>query len=332
MNGRTTPLRGLDDIESPDQWDEIVHTRPAYPTPNKAPGAFRRAGIIVVAFGVALGGLVLIGLAFGRPDLHQGAISSTSSRGGNPVPSYGLPTDAAVSNGRFVAPVDLDEGQFRVDVPSADLNPSTPLAGSTETIWASPTVSGVWSHSILGFGVVSSDAASAQLGWRISSVPAWIGIAWDGAVNCPVHLGSFDANSLPSSGYSAVVLPMDQDIPAFTYVSKSSICGQPPTGPRASVAEEVVSIEWKAIDLSGTRLTIEYTPPACASDARLISGGSAAAEMVAVDVTVPLKPDVSGCPTPTQESRTLDLGPASKPSSTSSIDHASLGPTRQLQS
>jgi hypothetical protein len=331
MKGQA-PLRGLDDIDSPDQWDEIVRTRPEYPTPSTDLGAFRRAGIIVVAFGVALGGFILIGLAFGRPDLHQGATSSTSSSGGTPAISYELPSDAAVSNGRFVAPVNLDEGQFRVDVPSADLSPSTPQAKSTETIWASPTVSGVWSHSILGFGVVSSDTASAQLGSSISSVPAWIGIAWDGTVNCPIHLGSFDANSLPSSGYSAVVLPTDPNIPAFSYVSESSICGQPPTGPRASLGEEVVSIEWKAIDLSGTRLRIEYTPPPCASDAKLVSGGSAAAEMVTVDVTVPLNADVSACQTPTQESRTLDLGPAAQPSSTSSIDHGPLGPARQIQS
>lgn len=252
----------------------------------------------------------------------------------SPPGPAGLPGPGSVRAGRFAVPVALDGGALRVDPPPPGLRPTVPRSTAAAEIWASPAVQGSRSGAVLGLGLVTLRRSAVGVP-RVTRAPAWVGFAWGGVTSCPAMTAPpSPAPSLPSGGYVAVAVMAGASRPGgFTYTARSSICGEPPHGPRVAPATHVVSIPWRLLGTAGSSVRLAYTPPPCGSLFQVEGGGSdfGMRATIEVEATVPDAP--RACPSPASGTTDLPLAPPQGPPlpGTPTLRHAKLGPVRQIQ-
>jgi len=279
--------------------------------------------------------------------LAAGACTSSPVPGSSPSSSAAsaasLPSESAVRDGRFITPVALDRGILTVEPAPAETTPGLFTQQQAENrIWASPTVAGSRSGAVMGFGLVSVNGRlagdtvlrSLQGGPRPEHIPAWVGFAWGGITNCPdILTGASNAMPPPSSGYEAVVIPTDAPVSAFTYSARTSICGEPPTGPRVAMARYVVSVPWRSEGkMTNGRVTISYTPPVCGTEESMQTGGDASGYTISVFYSLWIHPlPVPPCPSPWLHTETLRVPSGPNPIAEVVLLHGKTGITRQIQ-
>jgi len=244
-----------------------------------------------------------------------------------------------VSDGRFITPVELDDGTLVVVPPSSGEHPTISEADAAAKIWASPTPAG-YHAGPLGFGIVTISLDESGIP-TVTSLPAWVGVATASLVHCPEETAPTGPTTtrptLPSSGYGAVVIGAEAGSPAVAYTARSSTCGSPPTGPSVAVASEVVSVPWVA---SGTveagQLVVQASLPPCGAFRGASVGGSAASTTVTLLAVVP--DVVLPCPAPQRVMETVQLGSPNSPGAPPSlvspstlIEHGPLGAIRTAE-
>lgn len=275
------------------------------------------------------------------------ACTSTSAPSTTDTQDSGLhnapPTEASVRDGRFVEPVGLDEGMLIVEPAPTNVTSDLFTQQQAEArIWASPTVAGSRSGSVMGFGLVTINGhlegddvlRPIRGGPTPERMPAWIGFAWGGITSCPdIPAGAPTLTPPPTSGYEAVVIPADGTVSAFTYSARTSICGQPANGPHIAQARYVVSVPWKGNGkVKNGRVTIEYTPPVCGVEESMETGGDPSGYTISVYYSLPthLVPPPA-CPSPAPVSRTVRVANGSNPGADIVLLHGQTGITRQIQ-
>ena len=237
-----------------------------------------------------------------------------------------LPGRDSVRNGRFVVPVELDDGLLLVQPAPPSMRPRLPRGRTAAVIWASPVGGGDRSGSVLGFGLVTTHVSGPDVS-LVHRLPAWVGLAWGGAVACPMIPAASNTpvpQVLPSNGYVAVVVDARSGAPAFTYAARSSSCGERPTGPKIAMATKTLSIPWRQVaPRAGATIRVSFRLPPCG---RLVStdvSGSSAAATVELDATTPDEP--LPCPAPVTRTTRVNVATAA------TVDHAPLGLVRQIE-
>jgi hypothetical protein len=249
------------------------------------------------------------------------------------------PAGASVADGRFVRPVQLDDGTLQVEPPGPGAHPTLSEAKAAAEIWASPTLAGYRSGPV-GFGIVTIGLHPAGVP-PVRALAAWIGIAVANPTGCPeetVPTGPTTTQPvLPSSGYAAVVLGAATGSPAVAYVARTSTCGSSPTGPTVTAARKVVSIPWVPLGtVTAGRLTVRATVPPCGTYRGASSSGTVASLTLTLAADVPDVPHGCGGVRTVTESVQIGLpavpvlSPQSPPpaSAGTKIDHGPLGVMR----
>jgi hypothetical protein len=301
--------------------------------------------VVLMCLAIAVGALGLVGPA-GVGGVAAAGAATTATRAGSAATRAGsLPRASDVARGRFVTPVALDRGAFKVAPAPARDRPILTQARTAQKIWASSVFSGR-QRGPLGYGLVTiSRRVKGVL--RITKLPAWIGFAQStSAESCPAEMpGStstppLSAASFPSSGYAAVVIGAATGAPAVTYIARSLVCmsAQPAVLAEAS---EVVSVRWRALGpVTNATLEVKATLPACGSFAGISSGGSSQSTTITIQITVPdVRAQCKGAHTTTTITQTVNFGPpdtspnAPPPliTGTTVVKHAPLGPIPQVE-
>jgi hypothetical protein len=243
------------------------------------------------------------------------------------------PSAAAVgSTGRFVRPVELDNGVFTVAPAGRHQHPRLTQEEAAAKIWASPTFQGAHGGP-LGYGLVSITLHERGVP-RVTRLLAWVGFArHTAAYSCPAEISvPAQVPTPPSDGYAAVVIGAVHGSPAVAYTARSVVCGtlHPAT---TSTASEAVSIPWRSVGTpTNGALPVQATVPPCGTVAGITTGGSASSVTITVAATVP---DVrSHCGGALNVPETVQFGPVGHPpgappsivSSGTQIVHGPLGP------
>jgi len=294
----------------------------------------RRRGVWPPSASVAVGALLLASCASTSTSAVRDR--TTSSRVTAQAPS--LPAATSVANGRFISPVQLDNGTLLVEPPGPSEHPTLSETEATTKLWASPTLTG-YHAGPLGFGIATITLRQAGVP-SVTSLPAWIAFAMANAASCPaetVPTGPTTTQlALPSSGYAAVVIGAAIGTPAVAYTARSSTCGFPPTGPTVTTASEVVSIPWVALGtVQAGQLAVRASVPPCGTYRGASVGGDAKSLTVTLLAVVP---DVAHeCPVVQPVTESVQVGPPSAPgapppvvSPSTLIEHGPLGGTRAV--
>ena len=96
-----------------------------------------------------------------------------------------LPSEGSVADGRFVRPVELDDGILAVEPPTPGQQPTLSQSHATTAIWASSALLGHHAGPI-GFGIVTITLQQAGVP-KVTSLPAWIGFAVAATASCPME-------------------------------------------------------------------------------------------------------------------------------------------------
>jgi len=265
------------------------------------------------------------------------AAATRASRAINPADS--LPRSADVVRGRFVAPVSLDAGAFKVVPAPAGDRPLVSQAQAAKEIWASPVLQSRQVEA-LGYGLVTISLRTIGLP-RITKLPAWVGFAKSsGFAGCPeesatsTSIPASSGTDLASSDYAAVVIGAAHGSPAVAFTAPSLFCGavQPAT---LAQATEVLSVPWKELTgLENQSIQVRASLPACARFEGITSSGSTKVTTITVAAVLP---DVHGrCNGASDITETVALGPSGNPpnappplvTSSTLLRHGSLGPSQ----
>jgi hypothetical protein len=290
-------------------------------------GRYRVAPLVL-----ALLGLGLTGCSSSLPG-HPGSRALTTAAA---VP----PTPAAVDGGRFVAPVELDDGTLLVEPPTADEQPTISEAQAATEIWASSAFTG-YHQGFLAYGVVTITMSAPGVP-TVTSLPAWVGFAMGNAASCPAMTAptrpTTTEQPAPTPGYSAVVIGAGSGVPAVAYRARGALCGAPPTGPTVSAASEVLSVPWVATGplVPNSPAVLQVTLPSCGALNGYEAEGSPSSFTITVPAVVP--DDRSTCQGTKTGTVTVQIGapPGARGlppmSSTAAITHGVLGPLQQASS
>ncbi len=237
----------------------------------------RRLGVAVAplaAVGFAIASVAVFGSA-GYPPERPGALPSRAvlAAGGPAVGITfpGLPTKASVRRLRYVQAVGLDNRALTVD----PAPPGEALVLAASGAWAKvysaavPTGPAVAGGPFIAFGVgrVTLQArlnASLPASAQLHRTLAWVAFSrFLGPFACP-YIGSSKPPRLPvgaepDSGYQAVIVTAAGFV--IAYRSRTSICMEPYTPPRAELAQRLVSVPW--LPGSGPD-RVRYLAPGCA--------------------------------------------------------------------
>ena len=150
------------------------------------------------------------------------ATASTAGSGPGQGSSSGSPALTSVASGRYVAPIDLDDGDLMVDPPGA-ARAHVPRSVAEAMFRASSVVDGTYRFSIIGLGVATLAPTVASVGSPTSSTPS-------------VAPPSNTAGAAATGGTSAV-----------TATSLSGVA--PPTGAAATYNDRLawVGIAWGSV-------------------------------------------------------------------------------------
>jgi len=263
---------------------------------------------------------------------------TTSTRPTARAPS--LPVEASVTNGRFISPVQLDNGTLVVEPPGPGEHATLLETEAATKIWASPTLAG-YHAGPLGFGIATITLHRAGVP-TVASLPAWVGFAVASLPHCPaesVPSGPTTTQPVPpSNGYAAIVLSAATGSPAVAYTARSSSCGFPPTGPVVTSASVVVSIPWAllgTVQAGQRQLAVRASVPSCGTYAGAHASGTAKSLTITLSAVVP---DVEhGCQGSQSVMETIQVGPPNTPgappplmSTSTLIEHGPLGAIRQV--
>jgi hypothetical protein len=270
-------------------------------------------------------------------------VSSLPTRVGSGGPGV-LPSAAAVRDHRYVRAVTLDAGRLSVVPAPSDEQPTFSMATARAALTSSanPSLQGLHSGSVFGFGLVSIDSSTPGDTTVVRRLPAWVGFAWGGASSCPAESATSTtspASIPPSSGYTAAVVGAATGTPALVYTAAGSTCGSAPTGPTVSAATETLSVPWTPTGpVRHGKLTVSYTAPSCATLAKAGGQGNlrSGTFTLTVDVAVPF--DRARCAGRAEHTTTVQLlpthlppGSPTPPTAGISLRHGTLGPAPQLQ-
>ena len=228
-------------------------------------------------------------------------IHSLSFESVAPVESAGAtgavtPTADSVVDGRFVVPVQLDDGSLRVDPAPANDHPSL-TADVQDLLMASADLSGK-DAAVVGYGLITLEGAQHGQD-AVHAVPGWIVFGWGGIYHCPNMTVAPSPVDLPSDGYVAVAILPGDPMSDFSYEARSNVCGTL-RGPSIGIAMHVESIAWEQVGpIQQDQIKISYTLPPCGNDAAYVIAGDAAGSTVTVNASVPDAP--SSCPSPVRE-------------------------------
>jgi hypothetical protein len=249
----------------------------------------------------------------------------------------GQPTPTSVEHGRFVTPVDLDDGGLRIEPPGAATARIT-MKTAAAMFGATDAVQGDYRFAILGLGVTSisprrsttttaGQTTTTGQATTSSTSPlptyngrlAWVGIAW--GLDCPARTSDAPTRDV------AVIFDAQSGRDVIAYTSRGvASCGGPQLPPTLSRPQELVSIPWTAVGPTSTAVNV--TIPACGSYygwTEQPGPGTAALEVVA------RWPYDSRCPSGVAQTQTVDdvvpLGDAQN-----QVPHAPLGPVAGLRS
>jgi hypothetical protein len=286
---------------------------------------------------VAVGALLLASCASTGTGTGTGAVRDRTASPRVTAQAPSLPAATSVANGRFISPVQLDDGTLRVEPPGPGEHPRLSEAEATK-IWATSTLAGYRAGSP-GFGMVTINLRQAGVP-SVTSLLAWIAFAMANAASCPAETVPTGPTTtqldLPSSGYAAVVIGAAIGTPAVVYTARSSTCGFPPTGPTVTTASEVVSIPWVALGtVQAGELAVRASVPSCGTYRGASVGGNAKSLTVTLLAVVP---DVAHeCPVVQPVTESVQVGPPNAPgapppvvSPSTLIGHGSLGAIRAV--
>lgn len=259
---------------------------------------------------------------------------------GATVPAHSFdqpPTARDVASGRFVRSAELDDGALTVAPASRDLRPSVSEQQASMLFRSDPVAAGSHSGVLLAYGLVS---VRAGLGIDVTEAPAWLGLLWGGAVNCPSMASppSTTTTTLapqPTPGYRAVIIVDSQHV--FDYRSRGSVCGFPASGPSASAASEMVSVPWQLVAVQATRVSIRYQAPSCLSPGNesVSLGGNVKTGQAVLTVEIAMPFDHPSCPESWRQTSTLTAPPqgpgAPPPPVYTHIGHGPTGPIGSFQ-
>lgn len=255
-------------------------------------------------------------------DAIVGSLVFASPVQSSPATTAVLPSVETVVDGRFVVPVELDDGFLHVDpVPVGD-QPSL-TADVQNTLMASSDLSGK-TAVVIGYGLITLQGAQDGQD-AVHEVPGWIVFGWGERVHsCPFMTAAPSSVDLPSDGYVAVAILPGDGLSDFSYEARSNVCGKL-RGPSIGMAMHVESIAWEQVGaIQQDQVKISYTLPPCGFDATNVIAGDAAGSTLTVSVSVPDGP--VHCPAPTVVTKTVPLS-GSDPVT---LQHAPVGLVPQI--
>ncbi|MDP9184922.1 MAG: hypothetical protein M3O29_04545, partial [Actinomycetota bacterium] len=232
-----------------------------------------------------------------------------------------LPSADAVVDGRFVVPVQLDDGTLRVDPLPDDTIPDG-AARAADLLWASRLFS-TKDAGVIGYGLITLEGGQDGKA-AVDQVPGWIAFGWGGVTWCPDMTAPPSPTDLPSNGYVAVaILPNDQ-FSDFSYEARAQVCDAPVHGPVIGMATHVESIPWTQDSPAGADgVRITYTPAPCGSHETFNASEGSSGTTLSVEMSVPDAALPCAPPAPLSETLT---GPGY---GTGSLEHGDLGLVRQ---
>jgi hypothetical protein len=274
--------------------------------------------------------------------------------------SSGAPSVASVSNGRFVATVDLGHGDVIVTPPPGGFRPKVPEAVAWTMFRSSDSTEGTHAFAILGLATVTVAQgagglaglpAPSELGTTtttpttsttttpsstttttITLLPiyqrrvAWVGVAWGGLLACPQGASS-EAKLVPDSSEVAVIFDATTGHDVIGYSSGADpSCSGSRAAPSVVRPNELVSVPWQPVGPTST--AVRVTMPACGQyDGWNEVQGPGTQNAIQVVASVPFDPECAGTSAQSEEFEdVVPLGPSQQ-----QLAHAALGPVQALR-